>query len=554
MAIVSISRIQVRRGKKNTSTGFPQLASGEFGWAIDTQELYIGNGSVSEGSPYVGNTKLLSEHDDIFALANNYTYRDGTFIQTGDTENSPIQRTLQDRLDDRVSIRSFGATGDGSDQTAALQRAIDQLFLNTDKLNPRARQVLHIEAGTYNISDTIYLPPYTVIKGAGEGKTVITKTNSGAAFKTINSSSTPGSYANDTTEANATTTENQAQYIELSGLSINTTASSDQGIILQNCKNSTFRDITITGSFSNGDSSYSENDVGIQMTIVGTLGSAGTSDNYFENINIKNYSYAVQSKFDVENNLWHKCKFNNVGYGFEFGAGSNLASSGERTGPSNNTISMSEFNDIDRHGIWISNGENNLSSGNRFILVGNNGGNENLAEYAVINFVKVGNISKNDYFGRTESLSYNQGFLTESYIPEVSGETFVDQDYVNKISLVQYTDPVVVLRLPVENKKAFRLEYMYISNTTNGMRQGTMSLVINPDTAEDPAGQISLVDDYDFVGDPLIDEYLKFSAELKSYNDAGTLDTLEMSVLNLNNDGSTSDSAEFYWTVHTKIG
>ena len=73
MAIVSISRIQVRRGKKNTSTGFPQLASGEFGWAIDTQELYIGNGSVSEGSPYVGNTKLLSEHDDIFALANNYT-------------------------------------------------------------------------------------------------------------------------------------------------------------------------------------------------------------------------------------------------------------------------------------------------------------------------------------------------------------------------------------------------------------------------------------------------------------------------------------------------
>jgi len=111
-----------------------------------------------------------------------------------------------------------------------------------------------------------------------------------------------------------------------------------------------------------------------------------------------------------------------------------------------------------------------------------------------------------------------------------------------------------VLRLPVENKKAFRLEYMYISNTTNGMRQGTMSLVINPDTAEDPAGQISLVDDYDFVGDPLIDEYLTFSAELKSYNDVGTLDTLEMSVLNLNNDGSTSDSAEFYWTVHTKIG
>ena len=35
MAVVQISKIQVRRGKKNT-TGMPQLASGELAWAIDT--------------------------------------------------------------------------------------------------------------------------------------------------------------------------------------------------------------------------------------------------------------------------------------------------------------------------------------------------------------------------------------------------------------------------------------------------------------------------------------------------------------------------------------
>ena len=61
MAVVQISRIQIRRGKKNAGTGLPQLASGEFGWAVDSQELFIGNGSVAEGAPYVGNTKLLSE-------------------------------------------------------------------------------------------------------------------------------------------------------------------------------------------------------------------------------------------------------------------------------------------------------------------------------------------------------------------------------------------------------------------------------------------------------------------------------------------------------------
>ena len=120
MAVVSISRIQVRRGQKNAGSGLPQLASGEFGWAVDSQELYIGNGAVSEGSPFVGNTKMLSQHDNLFEFANTYSYKKSLNIQTGASANSPILRTLQARLDDRVSIRSFGANGDGTDQTVAL--------------------------------------------------------------------------------------------------------------------------------------------------------------------------------------------------------------------------------------------------------------------------------------------------------------------------------------------------------------------------------------------------------------------------------------------------
>ena len=108
MAVVQISRIQVRRGQKNQGTGLPQLASGEFGWAVDTRELYIGNGAVSEGAPAVGNTKVLTQFDNIFDLADTYTYRaeDG-YLNTGGQNGTPITRTLQARLDDRVSIRSF---------------------------------------------------------------------------------------------------------------------------------------------------------------------------------------------------------------------------------------------------------------------------------------------------------------------------------------------------------------------------------------------------------------------------------------------------------------
>ena len=109
MAVVQISRIQVRRGRANDGTGLPQLASGEMAWAVDTQQLYIGNGAVSEGSPAVGNTRLLTENDlssygNLLALLQ-YTYKvNDTTIVTGPSANTPIQRTFQTRLDDLVTV------------------------------------------------------------------------------------------------------------------------------------------------------------------------------------------------------------------------------------------------------------------------------------------------------------------------------------------------------------------------------------------------------------------------------------------------------------------
>ena len=60
MAIVQISQIKHRRG---VAENLPQLASAELGWAVDSQELYIGNGTLSEGAPEVGNTRILTEND-----------------------------------------------------------------------------------------------------------------------------------------------------------------------------------------------------------------------------------------------------------------------------------------------------------------------------------------------------------------------------------------------------------------------------------------------------------------------------------------------------------
>lgn len=186
MAVVQISRIQIRRGQENVGTGLPQLASGELAWAIDTQQLYIGNGSVAEGAPAVGNTKVLTQNDlsaqgNLLALLQ-YVYKTSdTTIQTGASVNSPVSRSLQQRLDDFVTSVEFGTAGDGgSSDGLALQRAVDELFLNpngkasADSISgTQKRIILNIPAGVYVTNKPLYIPSFANIVGSGADKTII---------------------------------------------------------------------------------------------------------------------------------------------------------------------------------------------------------------------------------------------------------------------------------------------------------------------------------------------------------------------------------------------
>ena len=64
MAIVQVSQITNRKG---LAENLPQLAGAELGWAIDTRQLYIGNGTLESGAPVIGNTEILTEYSDVFA-------------------------------------------------------------------------------------------------------------------------------------------------------------------------------------------------------------------------------------------------------------------------------------------------------------------------------------------------------------------------------------------------------------------------------------------------------------------------------------------------------
>lgn len=69
MAIVQISQITNRKG---LAVDLPQLAGAELGWSTDSRQLFIGNGTLEDGAPVIGNTEILTEFSDIVALiANN---------------------------------------------------------------------------------------------------------------------------------------------------------------------------------------------------------------------------------------------------------------------------------------------------------------------------------------------------------------------------------------------------------------------------------------------------------------------------------------------------
>ena len=179
MAIVQISRIQHRKGLQQD---LPQLSGAEFGWALDTRKLYIGNGTISEGAASEGVTEILTQYSDLLNIAGAYTFKgsqSGYTSQTGVSALAPILRSLQLKVDDIVNVRDFGATGDGTtNDTAALQRAIDQIYFGGFSLTQnKLRRVINIPAGIYIIDNSIKLNSHVILRGEGKDRTIIIQTN-----------------------------------------------------------------------------------------------------------------------------------------------------------------------------------------------------------------------------------------------------------------------------------------------------------------------------------------------------------------------------------------
>jgi hypothetical protein len=246
MAIVQISRIQHRKGLQQD---LPALASAELGWSVDTRQLYIGNGTITEGAPTEGVTEILTQYSDLLNIGDQYIFKgsqSGYTSQTGATSLSPTTRTLQQKLDDTVSVKDFGAVGNGIiDDTLAIQRAIDQVLFGGFALNQsRLRRVINFPAGTYLISASIKLPAYVYILGAGIDRTIIQQTSSIAEVIQLKDSSSQINAAYGT--LGATTVKN----VTIQDITLETLSSTRSVVLLDSCDNMVFNRVYFKGTIT----------------------------------------------------------------------------------------------------------------------------------------------------------------------------------------------------------------------------------------------------------------------------------------------------------------
>jgi len=209
MPVIQISEIVHRRGSKDS---LPNLAEAELGLTLDTSQVFIGTPNFPQAQSRAANnkfpfanTQILTEFSPNTEELINYSYRyrqpngaPGGAASPLALNSQRIIRLLQERLDEVVSVKAYGAVGNGyldfatvtdlrSDLTAldplAIQKetyairraAIDVANTLNDDSSPNGwvKRALYFPAGVYVIEDYAVLPPNSAWIGDGKGQTFI---------------------------------------------------------------------------------------------------------------------------------------------------------------------------------------------------------------------------------------------------------------------------------------------------------------------------------------------------------------------------------------------
>ena len=537
MAILQISRITQRKG---LAQDLPEpLAGAELGWAVDTRQLFIGNGELTEGAPVVGNTEILTEFSDLLQYTTAYTYKGaaaGYDVQTGATSGSPVSQSLQSRLDSYAVVTDFGATGDGvTDDTAAINRALFQLYCR--QTNTQVRRSLFFPAGTYLISDTIKIPPFAQLYGEGPNSSIInfavaTWTNAipyatgvlvyyapgNAYYRSVAKvdagiAITNTSYwnlvpaglpeyvvrtADSLQQVGSDIGTGGAQYapqsIEVSGMRFQTatygndSANSHNILMVEDAEQVSFTNVTFQGPFTAGTNINTVTDASMSGVNFASTVSYPCNQIYFDNCRFTGVTYGVNTDAVIQGATISNSYFDAMYRGIILD-----------TDPTGVRMVHNTFDDVYTQGIQIVGATLNISAYNIFYDVGNN--YTVTATTPVISIDTDNNVSMGDMFERTtaQSTTYPRvslgttgsiafGMNTSKIGYVISG--VANTTIANQMNLGQYvrttgvvstlanaaaTSTLFTVDSSATGIRAFRMDYTITRGTT--YRTGTITIV-----------------------------------------------------------------------------
>jgi hypothetical protein len=390
LAIVQISRITQRKGLQED---LPQLAGAELGWSVDERRLFIGNGTLAEGAPVVGNTELLTEFSDILVLVQDYTYSGqtatGYTVQTGVTTGTPVELTLQNWMDQFATVKDFGAVGDGiADDTAAINRALYQLYCR--EVNPAIRRSLFFPAGVYKVTDTIVIPPYATLKGEGPKNSIIQMSATASASYVIRT----GDSLQQTGVNIGTNGATAPISVTCENMCFTTLKTTDVALIEQ-ASEFVFNQIEFVGPLTTADLTTPADD-----TACIRFASTSANDTHqikFDNCTFIGSTYGMKTNEQIRGVDFSGSSFTTL---FE-GIVVEQNPSGTAFDPRGVGVHSCDFDTIYARGI-VFEVERNATAQNTFGDVGNHFGGITQPFTSIIDFISANNISVGDIFDRTD--------------------------------------------------------------------------------------------------------------------------------------------------------
>jgi hypothetical protein len=529
VAIVQISRITNRKGLEED---LPQpLAPAELGWAVDTRQLYIGPGTLAEGSPDEhNNVEILTEYSDILATQTAYTYTGqtatGYSVQTGTSVGSPVSQSLQSRLDSYCVVTDFGAKGDGvTDDTAAINRALYQLYCV--QANPQIRRSLFFPAGNYIITDTILVPPYAMLYGEGPQSSILnffvtawTNTvayaagvlvKSGGLYYRSNFAVPVGvslvdqidgqyywgdistgaanglpEYIMQTASSTQQTGANivspyEPQNILITNMNMVTNQIMN-GVLIERAHDCAFTNVGFHGPLITTTLTVSTDNIAAVRWASTT--SLVCSHVTFENCVFNGFTYGTNTAQQIEGITFSNCDFDTLYQGVYLGGVTPV-----NGGPTGVRLITNVFDNIYVEGIVIEGVSLNTTTNNVFYDVGNHFNGAALAASAIIDIDTANNVCLGDMFERTTaqsatypriklnntaSIAMENGYrlLQGSYVRE-SGVTFTLTDNISSATTIFSFDANVVA--------AVQIDYTIIRGTT--VRTGVYTIVRGTDAS-----------------------------------------------------------------------